>query len=184
LRFGVTSAMLIHRLCCLLIRFFFAFYAFMGRYPPVLHQDIFSGYCIGPDQCIMFTIEGNWLLEYISRVSHIARSPLNKYPEEPRHLSQCVADSRVASATLPGALNVFSSAPLCSQIYHNHSRDTPEPVISSVINGSLLPGFAPGWNRTEGPGQGQELPSNPTRWLLVGQTLTRSYLPPPFARFG
>ena len=42
-------------------------------------------------------------------------------------------------------------------------------IISiSVSNGSGLPGFGPGWNRTEGPGPGQEPPSNPTRFVLAG----------------
>jgi len=40
--------------------------------------------------------------------------------------------------------------------------------ITSVSNGSGLPGFGPGWNRTEGPGPGQEPPSDSTRSVLVG----------------
>jgi len=39
---------------------------------------------------------------------------------------------------------------------------------SSVSNGSGLPGFGPGWNRPEGPGPGQEPPSNLSRSVLAG----------------
>jgi len=41
-------------------------------------------------------------------------------------------------------------------------------AVLSVSNGSGLPGFGPGWNRTEAPGPGQEPPSNPTRSVLAG----------------
>ena len=41
-------------------------------------------------------------------------------------------------------------------------------MTSSVSNGSGLPGFGPGWNQPEGPGTGQEPPSNLTRSVLVG----------------
>ena len=41
-------------------------------------------------------------------------------------------------------------------------------VYTSVSNGSGLPGVGPGWNRPEGPGPSQELPSNPTRSGLAG----------------
>jgi len=44
----------------------------------------------------------------------------------------------------------------------------PESLFSSVSKGSRLPGFGPGWNRPEGPGQGQEHPNNPTRLVLAG----------------
>ena len=37
------------------------------------------------------------------------------------------------------------------------------PLVHRVSNGSGLPGFGPSWNRPEGPGLGQEPPSNPTR---------------------
>jgi len=40
--------------------------------------------------------------------------------------------------------------------------------LASVSNGSGLSGFGPGWTRTEGPGLGQEPPSNPTRSVLAG----------------
>jgi len=42
------------------------------------------------------------------------------------------------------------------------------PPAGSVSNGSGLPGFGPGWNRTEAPVPGQEPPSNPTRSVLAG----------------
>jgi len=39
---------------------------------------------------------------------------------------------------------------------------------SSVSNGSGLPGFGPGWNRTRGPGPGQEPPRNPNLVTSAG----------------
>jgi len=43
------------------------------------------------------------------------------------------------SLALPGAPKVFSAAPRCSQTYHNHSPDTPVPVIrySNYFEGQL-----------------------------------------------
>jgi len=41
-------------------------------------------------------------------------------------------------------------------------------IAISVSNGSGLPGFGPGWNRSEGPGPGQEPSSNPTLLVLAG----------------
>jgi len=41
-------------------------------------------------------------------------------------------------------------------------------LFRSVSNGSGLPGFGPGWNQPEGPGLGQEPPSNPTCSVLAG----------------
>ena len=41
-------------------------------------------------------------------------------------------------------------------------------TISSVSNGSGLPTFGPGWNQTEAPSLGQELPSIPTGIVLEG----------------
>ena len=66
---------------------------------------------------------------YIRRVSDNFCSPPNKHPYEPRHLSVFVCDSRVGSATLPGAPKVLSGAPTCFQTYHNHSHRTPVSVI-------------------------------------------------------
>jgi len=40
--------------------------------------------------------------------------------------------------------------------------------VSSVSNGSVLPGFGPGWDRMDGPSPGQEPPSNPTLFVLAG----------------
>jgi len=44
----------------------------------------------------------------------------------------------------------------------------PRLTLPSVSNRSGLPGFGAGWTRTEGPGPGQEPPSNPTRFVLAG----------------
>ena len=48
---------------------------------------------------------------------------------EPRHPSEFACDSRIGSATLPGAPKVLSGAPPCSETYHNHSHGTHESVI-------------------------------------------------------
>jgi len=41
-------------------------------------------------------------------------------------------------------------------------------TVSSVSNSSGLPGFGPGWNRPQGPGQRQEHWSNPNRRTNTG----------------
>ena len=55
-----------------------------------------------------------------------------------------------------------------------------EYIEDCVSNGTGLPGFGPGWNRTESPGPGHEPPSNPTRFVLAGcypdQTSNRGFL--------
>jgi len=79
--------------------------------------------------CIKFPVEGNQLLVYVQKVSDHARSLLNDYLSEPRHLSEFACESRIGLATFPDAPNVLSGAPTCSQTYHNHSLDTPVPVI-------------------------------------------------------
>jgi len=79
--------------------------------------------------CITFAVEGSRLLMYIRRVSDNACSSLNEYPYEPRHLSEFVCDSRVGSATLPGAPQVLSGTLTCSQTYPNYSHCTPVTVI-------------------------------------------------------
>jgi len=40
--------------------------------------------------------------------------------------------------------------------------------MGSISNGSRLPGFDLGWNRTEGPAPGQEPPSNLIHLVLAG----------------
>jgi len=45
----------------------------------------------------------------------------------------------------------------------NHSS-----CFNSVSNGSGVPGFGPGWNRTEGPGLGLKPPINPNRFVMAG----------------
>jgi len=80
--------------------------------------------------CIIYVVEGNWLLVYIWRVSDYTWSCLNEYPLVSRHVSEFASDSHIGSATLPDAPNVLSGAPACSQTYHNHSNGTPVPVIS------------------------------------------------------
>jgi len=79
--------------------------------------------------CIIFAVEGNRLLVYTQRVLDNACSPPNEYPWEPRHLSDCVWDSRVGSVTLPGAPKVLSGTLMSSQSYHNHSHSSPVPVM-------------------------------------------------------
>ena len=79
--------------------------------------------------CIIFAVAGSRLLMYIRKVSDDLCSPPNAYQYEPRHRSKFVCDSRVGSATLPGAPNVLSGAPRCFQTYHNHSHCTPVSVI-------------------------------------------------------
>jgi len=45
---------------------------------------------------------------------------------------------------------------------------TMQCLISSVSNGSGIPGFGPGWNRPAGPGPGHEPPSYLTGSVLAG----------------
>jgi len=84
--------------------------------------------------CIIFAIEGYRLLVYIRRVPDHTCSPLNDYPQKPRHLSEFACDSRVGSATLPGAPKVLFGTPTYSQTYHNHSHGTPVPVMRDPSN--------------------------------------------------
>ena len=74
------------------------------------------------DPCIIFAVDGNRLLVDIQRVSDNACCPPNGYLYESRHLSEVVCHFHIGSATLPGAHNVLSGAPTCSQTYHNHSQ--------------------------------------------------------------
>jgi len=70
-------------------------------------------------------------------------------------------------------ISVFEVAPVNRPVF-----DPLSPAVRSVSNGSGLPGFGPGWNRTEGPGPGwnrtegpgpgQEPPSNPNHFVLAG----------------
>jgi hypothetical protein len=79
---------------------------------------------------IIITIVGHRLLMYIRRGLDHAGSPLTEYPVEPRDLSVNVCDSRVDSATIPGAQNVHSCTLTCSQTYHTHSHGTSVLIIS------------------------------------------------------
>ena len=80
---------------------------------------------------------------YIERVSDNFCSPTNEYPYKPRHLSEFVCDSRVGSATLPGAPKDLSGAPTCLQTYHNHSHRTSVSVISDPSYSEGLPEYYP-----------------------------------------
>ena len=72
--------------------------------------------------CVIFAVEGNRLLVDTWRVSDDTCSPPNEYLYEPRHSSVFVWDFHIGSVRLPGAREVLSGAPRCSQTYHNHSQ--------------------------------------------------------------
>ena len=61
--------------------------------------------------CIIFDVEGSRLLMYIRRVSDNACSPPNKYPYDPRHLSEFVCDSRRHSQVHPKFSPALRRAP-------------------------------------------------------------------------
>jgi len=78
-----------------------------------------------------------WVLKMVERwvVAMISRRPSSIPHEDDVFLSLLYCHSRYSqtcrrrSQVLPGAPNVLSAAPRCSQTYHNHSHGTPVPVI-------------------------------------------------------
>jgi len=81
------------------------------------------------DPCFIFAVEGNRMLVDIREVSPNACNPQTEYLYEPRHLSECVCDSRIGSATLPGAPEALPGAQTCSEMHHNRSHCTSVRVI-------------------------------------------------------